>query len=187
MNKVLADGVGFEPTRRSHACRFSRPVPSTARPPIQLMKSMTQQGIKFCCTFQNRLLYLLLSHFVLIYQSNTPFGKAFFVCCSYISFSLCVNDNKEHKTVTEFEIFFSSLCPGIQTGFVVFPCLILPPLRADQGNFRTSDPLAYYKPLKQQLLGRSWPLKQFFTCVLIRLIARGRQIFFYIFGSTYSY
>ena len=35
MNKVVADGVGFEPTRRSHACRFSRPVPSTARPPIQ--------------------------------------------------------------------------------------------------------------------------------------------------------
>ena len=30
----VADGVGFEPTRRSHACRFSRPVPSTARPPI---------------------------------------------------------------------------------------------------------------------------------------------------------
>ena len=33
--QILADGVGFEPTRRSHACRFSRPVPSTARPPIQ--------------------------------------------------------------------------------------------------------------------------------------------------------
>ena len=30
----LADGVGFEPTRRSPARRFSRPVPSTARPPI---------------------------------------------------------------------------------------------------------------------------------------------------------
>ena len=30
----MADGVGFEPTRRLHACRFSRPVPSTARPPI---------------------------------------------------------------------------------------------------------------------------------------------------------
>ena len=29
-----ADGVGFEPTRRSPACRFSRPVPSTTRPPI---------------------------------------------------------------------------------------------------------------------------------------------------------
>ena len=34
-NSAVADGVGFEPTRRSHACRFSRPVPSTARPPIQ--------------------------------------------------------------------------------------------------------------------------------------------------------
>src|SRR5882672_9077138 len=31
----LADGVGFEPTRPLRACRFSRPVPSTARPPIQ--------------------------------------------------------------------------------------------------------------------------------------------------------
>src|SRR6516225_759947 len=30
----LADGVGFEPTRRLRACRFSRPVPSTTRPPI---------------------------------------------------------------------------------------------------------------------------------------------------------
>ena len=34
-NSAVADGVGFEPTRRSHACRFSRPVPSTARPPIR--------------------------------------------------------------------------------------------------------------------------------------------------------
>ena len=34
----LADGVGFEPTVRSHARRFSRPVPSTTRPPIQIFK-----------------------------------------------------------------------------------------------------------------------------------------------------
>ena len=34
-NSAVADGVGFDPTRRSHACRFSRPVPSTARPPIR--------------------------------------------------------------------------------------------------------------------------------------------------------
>ena len=34
-NSAVADGVGFEPTRRSHACRFSRPVPSTARPTIR--------------------------------------------------------------------------------------------------------------------------------------------------------
>src|SRR5208282_2853539 len=32
----LADGVGFEPTRPVRVCRFSRPVPSTARPPIQV-------------------------------------------------------------------------------------------------------------------------------------------------------
>jgi hypothetical protein len=33
---AVADGVGFEPTRGLHPCRFSRPVPSTARPPIPL-------------------------------------------------------------------------------------------------------------------------------------------------------
>ena len=32
----LADGVGFEPTRPLRACRFSRPVLSTAQPPIQV-------------------------------------------------------------------------------------------------------------------------------------------------------
>jgi hypothetical protein len=32
----MEDGVGFEPTRRLPVCRFSRPVPSTARPPIPL-------------------------------------------------------------------------------------------------------------------------------------------------------
>ena len=31
----LAEGVGFEPTRRSPACRFSRPVPSTTRPSLR--------------------------------------------------------------------------------------------------------------------------------------------------------
>ncbi len=31
----LADGVGFEPTMTLPPCRFSRPVPSTTRPPIQ--------------------------------------------------------------------------------------------------------------------------------------------------------
>src|SRR5216683_6454376 len=31
----LAEGVGFEPTSDVSRCRFSRPVPSTARPPLQ--------------------------------------------------------------------------------------------------------------------------------------------------------
>ncbi len=31
----VAEGVGFEPTRRSPACRFSRPVPSTTRPSLR--------------------------------------------------------------------------------------------------------------------------------------------------------
>jgi membrane-bound lytic murein transglycosylase B len=33
--RKVADGVGFEPTRSLHPCRFSRPVPSTTRPPIR--------------------------------------------------------------------------------------------------------------------------------------------------------
>ncbi len=33
---MLAEGVGFEPTRRLPACRFSRPVPSTTRSPLRL-------------------------------------------------------------------------------------------------------------------------------------------------------
>lgn len=33
----MADGVGFEPTKSLHPCRFSRPVPSTTRPPIRLL------------------------------------------------------------------------------------------------------------------------------------------------------
>src|SRR5699024_739655 len=35
----LAEGVGFEPTRGSHPCRFSRPVHSTALPPLRLFHS----------------------------------------------------------------------------------------------------------------------------------------------------
>ena len=31
---MMADGVGFEPTKGFHPCRFSRPVLSTAQPPI---------------------------------------------------------------------------------------------------------------------------------------------------------
>src|SRR5438874_4987704 len=33
----LADGVGFEPTKDFRPCRFSRPVPSTTRPPIRFL------------------------------------------------------------------------------------------------------------------------------------------------------
>ena len=33
----MADGVGFEPTEGFHLRRFSRPVLSTAQPPIRLM------------------------------------------------------------------------------------------------------------------------------------------------------
>ena len=35
----LAEGVGFEPTSDFRRCRFSRPVPSTARPPLRARAS----------------------------------------------------------------------------------------------------------------------------------------------------
>ena len=38
----VVDGVGFKPTRPLRVCRFSRPVPSTARPPIRLARSNTE-------------------------------------------------------------------------------------------------------------------------------------------------
>jgi hypothetical protein len=35
-SKRLAEGVGFEPTNGFHRWRFSRPLPSTARPPFRI-------------------------------------------------------------------------------------------------------------------------------------------------------
>lgn len=34
----MAEGVGFEPTVRLHAQRFSRPSPSSSRPPLHFAK-----------------------------------------------------------------------------------------------------------------------------------------------------
>ncbi len=42
---ALVDGVGFEPTVASPPRRFSRPVPSTTRPPIHSIKSNTYDFI----------------------------------------------------------------------------------------------------------------------------------------------
>ena len=36
--KVMAERVGFEPTKGSHPCRFSRPVHSTALPPLRVQR-----------------------------------------------------------------------------------------------------------------------------------------------------
>jgi hypothetical protein len=53
-NEGVADGVGFEPTRSLHPCRFSRPVPSTARPPIHqreinsLLRIRTERNVNTC-------------------------------------------------------------------------------------------------------------------------------------------
>ena len=51
--KKMADGVGFEPTERSHVRRFSRPVPSTARPPIRPMNEVQKDNaeVKVCSKF----------------------------------------------------------------------------------------------------------------------------------------
>ena len=38
--KTQADGVGFEPTSRLRDCRFSRPVHSTALPPIPIGRGL---------------------------------------------------------------------------------------------------------------------------------------------------
>src|ERR1019366_1422004 len=40
---LVADGVGFEPTVRLHARRFSRPLPSTARPPIPRARKLRRR------------------------------------------------------------------------------------------------------------------------------------------------
>ena len=41
--QTLAEGVGFEPTKSLRPCRFSRPVPSTARSPLQRGKSHSER------------------------------------------------------------------------------------------------------------------------------------------------
>ncbi len=60
----MADGVGFEPTVRLHARRFSRPLPSTARPPIPLrtnyaaglcISSVDARGLSPSCLGPRRL------------------------------------------------------------------------------------------------------------------------------------
>ena len=43
-DRGLADGVGFEPTRSANPCRFSRPVPSTARPPIRRWRLLASKS-----------------------------------------------------------------------------------------------------------------------------------------------
>ena len=54
----MAEGVGFEPTRRLHACRFSRPVPSTTRPPLQHKTHEAYQQICPCATDINHFIYI---------------------------------------------------------------------------------------------------------------------------------
>ena len=41
VRNTQTDGVGFEPTSRFRDCRFSRPVHSTALPPIQIQRTTT--------------------------------------------------------------------------------------------------------------------------------------------------
>ena len=46
----MAERVGFEPTRRLHACWFSRPVPSTTRTPLH--KSLINIGFNYWNTMK---------------------------------------------------------------------------------------------------------------------------------------
>ena len=39
----VAERVGFEPTKGSHPCRFSRPVHSTALPPLRWMGDIPER------------------------------------------------------------------------------------------------------------------------------------------------
>ena len=41
----LADRVGFEPTKGLHPCRFSRPVHSTALPPVRQSSALARIGL----------------------------------------------------------------------------------------------------------------------------------------------
>ena len=43
---AVADGVGFEPTKTLPPCRFSRPVPSTTRPPIHSARKSERVSIR---------------------------------------------------------------------------------------------------------------------------------------------
>ena len=43
--EIMADGVGFEPTKGVNPCWFSRPVPSTARPPILRRRYVYGRGV----------------------------------------------------------------------------------------------------------------------------------------------
>ena len=44
---VLAEAVGFEPTKGVNPCRFSRPVPSTARPRFLVSGRRRSPGKRF--------------------------------------------------------------------------------------------------------------------------------------------
>ena len=47
VKQFVAEGVGFEPTSDFHRCRFSRPVPSTTRPPLRANTYFSVGGAVF--------------------------------------------------------------------------------------------------------------------------------------------
>ncbi len=46
---MYAEREGFEPSKGLHPCRFSRAVPSTTQPPLQIyfFKSLISSGLKY--------------------------------------------------------------------------------------------------------------------------------------------
>ena len=60
--KLMADGVGFEPTEGFHLRRFSRPVLSTAQSPIRL--------VELLCTLACRLwqvIFKVFNYAIIVY------------------------------------------------------------------------------------------------------------------------
>ena len=67
--KLMADGVGFEPTEGFHLRRFSRPVLSTAQSPIRLVRllyNLAFLGWQFFFKLSN--LSIIIYNFYIFYK-----------------------------------------------------------------------------------------------------------------------
>ena len=67
--KLMADGVGFEPTEGFHLRRFSRPVLSTAQSPIRLVRllyNLAFLGWQFFFKISN--LSIIIYNFYIFYK-----------------------------------------------------------------------------------------------------------------------
>ena len=60
---IVAERVGFEPTKGSHPCRFSRPVHSTALPPLRIAGKYPRKGASVNRRLAGRPLFSFVSGF----------------------------------------------------------------------------------------------------------------------------